>query len=54
MRKLDLVKTIGFAGTALGLISTVISGWSQQKDIERTIEEKVGEALGITQDEESQ
>lgn len=45
MKKMNLVKTIGLVGTALGVVSTVISNWSQQKDIERTIEEKVDIAL---------
>ena len=41
LKKFDLVKTVGLVGTMLGLVSTVISSWSQQKDMERMIEEKV-------------
>lgn len=45
MKKIDLIKTIGLAGTVLGIVSTAISSWSQQKDMERTVAEKVDEAL---------
>lgn len=41
MKKFDTIKTIGIAGTILGIASTIISSWSQQKDMEKTIEEKV-------------
>ena len=45
MKKFDTIKMIGLAGTILGITSTIISGWSQQKDMEKTIEEKIDEAL---------
>ena len=45
MKKMDLVKMVGLAGTVLGIASTLISGWSQQKEIERVVDEKINQAL---------
>lgn len=43
--KYDVVKIIGFAATILGLASTMLTGWSQQRAMEQAIDEKVDEAL---------
>lgn len=51
MKKMDLVKTIGMVGTVLGVTSTVLAGWYQQKSMERTIEEKVNESIDKTKEE---
>lgn len=45
MKKMDLVKMVGLAGTVLGIASTLISGWSQQKEIERVVDEKINQTL---------
>ena len=42
-----MVKLIGLAGMALGGLATLITGYAQQQTIERTIEEKVNEALAL-------
>lgn len=52
-KKHDWFKILGFAGTALGMLATVISEWSQQKEMENTVEEKVNEALARKNEEES-
>jgi hypothetical protein len=44
-KKIDVVSIVGFAGAALAFVATQISSWSQQKEMERTVEEKVNEAL---------
>ena len=44
-KKIDVVSIVGLAGAALAFVATQISSWSQQKEMERTVEEKVNEAL---------
>lgn len=53
-KKFDMAKLIGFAGMLLGGAATLISSWSQEKQIERTIEEKVNEALAKRDEEKSE
>lgn len=48
--KIDMVKIIGFAGMILGGVATLISSWSQEKQMEKTIEEKVNEALAAKEE----
>ena len=43
--KMDWIKVISFAGTLLGMAGTVASGYAQQKDMTRTIDQKVAEAI---------
>lgn len=52
-KKFDAVKLIGIAGMLLGGVATLISSWSQEKQMEQTIEEKVNEALAKRNAEES-
>jgi hypothetical protein len=42
-KKIDVVKVISIAGTVLGVTATLLTGWSQQKNIEKNIAEKVSE-----------
>lgn len=52
--KFDVIKIVGLAGMALGAVATLIRDWAQQQEMERTIEEKVNEALALrSQEEES-
>lgn len=44
-KKIDWIKVISLGGTVLGIASTLIAGWCQNQSMERTIEEKVNEAL---------
>lgn len=46
------IKIIGFAGMLLGGAATLIANWSQEKQMDLLIEEKVKEALA--QGEESE
>lgn len=50
--KIDLIKIVGFAGMILGGVATLITSWSQQQEMERTVEEKVNEALAARNEEE--
>lgn len=48
MRKIkagNTIKFIGLAATILGFISTMISGWVNDKNMEKVVEDKVNEAL---------
>ena len=49
-----MVKVVGFAATILGFAATMLTGWSQQKTMEKTIDEKVEEALANRQNEEGE
>lgn len=44
-KKIEVLSIIEFTGTILAFVATQISGWSQKKEMERTIEEKVNNAL---------
>lgn len=50
--KLDMIKLISLAGMLLGGVATLITSWSQQQEMERTVEEKVNEALAARNNEE--
>jgi len=41
----NTVKMLGLAATALGFASTMISGWVNNKQMEFTVDEKVGKAM---------
>lgn len=45
MKKIDTYKLIGLAGTGLALVATLISSYASDKQMVKTIEEKVAEAL---------
>lgn len=40
-----MVRLVGIAGMLLGGVATLVSSWAQEKQMEKTIEEKVDEAL---------
>ena len=44
-KKIDVVKVVSITGTVLGLAATLLTGWSQQKNIEKNIAEKVIEVI---------
>lgn len=46
------VKLIGFGGMILGFAATVIANWSQEKQTDLLIEEKVKEALAEREESE--
>lgn len=43
--KINVVKVISVAGTILGLIGTLASGWSRDKAMEETVKKEVEKAL---------
>lgn len=45
------IKAIGFGGMLLGFAATVIANWTQEKQTEQMIEEKVQEALDAREEE---
>lgn len=45
MKKVDIVKVMSIGGTILGIAGTLISGYASNKEMARTVEEKVAEAL---------
>lgn len=45
MKKPDMVKVIGIAGTVLGLVGTLASNWTNEKKMTETIKEEVKKAL---------
>lgn len=44
-KKFDAVRLVGIVGMLLGGAATLVSSWAQEKQMEKTIEEKVDEAL---------
>ena len=44
-KNIDVVKIVSIAGTVLGLTASLINGWSQQKNMEKSISEKVNEVI---------
>ena len=47
-----MVKIIGLGGTLLSVVATMIGNWSQERTMEKTIEEKIDEALAKRENEE--
>ena len=45
MKKIDVVKIVGIAGTVLGVASTFLGNWATQKTMDETVAKKVAEAL---------
>lgn len=45
MKSKTILKVLGFTGTILGLLSTVVLDWSNEKQVEIMVEEKIKEAL---------
>lgn len=45
MKKIDTLKLIGLAATGLGFLATLISDKVSEKQLVKTVEEKVAEAL---------
>lgn len=45
MARINWMKTMSIAGTVLGLISTVLSGKAQQKNMEKAVAEEVTKQL---------
>lgn len=44
--KLDVVKVITIAGTALSIVGTLLSGWASDKKTDKIIEDKIKDQLG--------
>lgn len=49
MKKIDVTKVISLTGTILGITASLLGSWSQQKTIDKTIEDKIKEALSNNQ-----
>ena len=45
METSKVVKIIGFAATAIGVVATLLSEWANEKKMDQKIEEAVNEAL---------
>nr|DAJ97389.1 MAG TPA: YtxH-like protein [Herelleviridae sp.] len=43
--KFDAAKVVGIAGTVLGVAATLISNYSDKKELDAKVEEKVAKAL---------
>lgn len=43
--KIDVIKIIGIVGTVMGMTATLLSNYANDKTMEKTINEKVNEAL---------
>ena len=42
---MKMIKIIGYASTAVGVATTVVTSWVDEKKMESTITEKVAEAI---------
>ena len=47
------IKVLGFAATAIGMCSTLVVDWVNDKKMDEKIEEKLNEALARRDEEES-
>ena len=45
MKKIDAVKVLGLLGTGLGLAATLLSNYSAEKEMKKTVAEEVAKAL---------
>lgn len=52
MNQRNIFKLLSLAGVVLSGIGTLLSGWSDNKEQEAIIEEKVNEALAARNEEE--
>lgn len=43
--KVDVIKIISTAGMVLGMVGTLLSNYAGEKNMEKTVSEKVNEAL---------
>lgn len=43
-----IIQIIGVTGTILGVVSTLLNSWTQEKNIEKLVDKKVAEALTKT------
>lgn len=43
LKKIDVAQLVGFGAMILGLASTMLSNWSNERTMERTIDEKIEE-----------
>ena len=49
----NFIKVLGFAATAIGMCSTLVVDWVNDKKMDEKIEEKLNEALARRDEEES-
>ena len=48
-----LIKVLGIAATAIGMVATLVTDWVNDKKTDEKIEEKLNEALAKRDEEES-
>lgn len=53
MKNLNAIRVISVSGAILGAVAALIGNWSQQQLMDKTIEEKVNEAIASREQEES-
>ena len=55
MRKKHMIKVLGLAATAIGMVATLVTDWVNDKKMDEKIDEKICEALAKqnNEDEES-
>lgn len=51
---INLVKGLGAAASVLGIISTIITNWANERNQDALIEKKVNEALNRNNQEENE
>lgn len=49
MKKIEMVNVAKIAGVAIGLAATLLSNYTQQKEMRETIKKEVNEALKVHQ-----
>lgn len=53
MNKGTMIKVLGLAATAIGMVATLVTDWVNDKKTDEKIEEKLNEALAKRDEEES-
>lgn len=52
MKKLDLMRGLGFAGLLLGGVATLLTSWVEEQKMKETVREEVNKALTERENEE--
>lgn len=54
MHKGTMIKVLGLAATAIGMVATLVTDWVNDKKMDEKIDEKICEALAKQNDEDEE
>lgn len=53
LKKIDIAQMVGFGAMVLGAAATLLSNWANERNMERTIDEKIEERFAKIEEKES-